>query len=208
MKNKKSLIALIALAVVGVVGSTFAYFTTTQTFTNTFSTEVYKTVVSETFIPPTDWQPGDEVDKVVNVKNEGNVPVAVRVKLVQKWVNSLDTELPLQAGAENSKFDVAVINFTNADDWTKNGDWYYYNTILDTNDTTKPLFESVTYNSLMTSELAGIVCETDIDDTTHTTTQTCTSGSGYAGGKYTLEVTVQTVQADAALAEWGYDPAA
>ena len=56
----------------------------------------------------------------------------------------------------------------------------------------------------MTDELAGIVCDTVTDADAHTVTQTCTSGNGYAGATYTLDVTVETIQADASDDVWGY----
>lgn len=205
MKNKKSLIALVALLIVGVVGSTFAYFTTTQKFTNEFATEQFKTVVTESFESPDDWTPGTTTNKVVTAKNEGDVEVAVRVKLEQKWVAANKTDLGLKATAADGKeFDVAVINFTNAEKWELKDGYYYYKEVLGNGESTLPLFESVTYNANLTDELAGIVCDTVTDDAAHTVTQTCTSGNGYAGATYTLDVTVETIQADASDDVWGY----
>ena len=57
----------------------------------------------------------------------------------------------------------------------------------------------------MTAELAGIVCTETTNG--NTVTETCTSGNGYAGATYTLNVTVETIQADAATTEWNYTPA-
>lgn len=207
MKNKKSLIALVALLVVGVVGSTFAYFTSTRTFNNIFETEEYKTTVSETFKSPENWTPGQTADKVVNVKNEGDVEIAVRVKLVQNWKNG-ENELPLTQGTGDAVWDVAVINFTNAENWEFNAEdgYYYYKTVLAKDQEALPLFDGVTYNANMTKELAGIECVENING--DTITETCTSGSGYAGATYTLDVTVETIQADAAESQWGYTPAA
>lgn len=201
MKNKKSLVALVALLVVGVVGSTFAYFTSTKTFKNEFATEAYKTSVSETFKAPTEWTPGTTTSKVVTATNEGDVEVAVRVKLDEAWSNGLT----LTQTTNGETWNVAVINFTNAEKWELKDGYYYYKEVLAKGESTLPLFDSVTYNANMTKELAGITCtETTNGDTV---TETCTSGNGYAGATYTLNVTVETIQADAATAQWGYTPA-
>ena len=198
MKNKKSLVALVALLVVGVVGSTFAYFTTTKTFENIFSTEGYSTSVSETFESPTEWTPGTTTSKVVTATNNGDVEVAVRVKLEEAWSNGL----ALTQTTNGETWNVAVINFANEDKWELQNGYYYYKEVLAKGESTKALFDSVTYNDKMTAELAGIVC----DETTNgnTVTQTCTSGNGYAGATYTLKVTVETIQADASADVWGY----
>ena len=49
MKNKKPIIALGALAIVGLIAGTIAYFTSEATFDNVFTTAVYKTKSEETF---------------------------------------------------------------------------------------------------------------------------------------------------------------
>lgn len=198
MKNKKSLVALVALLVVGVVGSTFAYFTTTKTFKNEFATEGYKTSVSETFDSPKDWTPGTTTSKVVTATNEGDVEVAVRVKLEEAWSNGL----ALTQTTDGETWNVAVINFANEDKWELKNGYYYYKEVLAKGESTLPLFTSVTYNDKMTAELAGIVCTETTNG--NTVTQTCTSGNGYAGATYTLNVTVETIQADASEEVWGY----
>ena len=47
-RSKKPLIALLVVAIVGIIGGTFAYFTSTDTFANVFQTSTYKTEVVET----------------------------------------------------------------------------------------------------------------------------------------------------------------
>ena len=48
-RKKKALLTLLMVAVLGVVGGTFAYFMSEDTFTNIFSTKLYKMEVKETF---------------------------------------------------------------------------------------------------------------------------------------------------------------
>lgn len=198
--NKKPLIALLLLAVVGVVGGTFAYFTNEATFENVFKTSVYSTEVTETFNAPTDWKPGTTTPKTVVAKNTGSVPVAVRVSYTEKWVAADGTtELSLTDDDGNR---AAVINFANTADWTKVGDYYYYKNKgeLAPNATTSSFIESVTYNSAIVPEMN---CVTSDDETAHTKTVTCAPTAGsYAGATYTLNVKVETLQADAAATVW------
>lgn len=203
MKNKKSLIGLFALLLIGTISGTFAYFTTTKTFENIFATENFKTTVSETFKAPSDWTPGTTTDKVVNVTNEGDVEVAVRVLLEEEWKNG-NNILPLSQTTDGDTWSVAVINFTNEDQWEEKDGYYYYKEVLSKGESTLPLFESVTYNDKMTKDLAGIVCSEDKDENTNTVTQTCESSESYAGATYTLNITVETIQADASQEVWGY----
>ena len=198
--NKAPVIAIVLVAVLGVIGGTFAYFTSTQTFPNVFRTKTYKTEISETFKSPSDWTPGTTTDKTVTAKNTGDIDIAVRVSYTEKWEDANGSTLPLKQGDVTA----AVINF--ADDlstkWTKSTensvDYYYYKTKLAKNASTTSLIKSVTFNPNITVA-AEPVCTTD----TATNTQTCTTTSkDYAGGTYTLTVKVETVQFDAYKTAW------
>ena len=46
MENKKTLVALALVALVGIVGATFAYFTSSATLSNEFTTGTYSTSVT------------------------------------------------------------------------------------------------------------------------------------------------------------------
>ena len=50
MKSNKTIIALLIIAIVGVVGLTIAYFSNSSSITNTFTTNPYGTTVTEEFI--------------------------------------------------------------------------------------------------------------------------------------------------------------
>lgn len=195
--NKKPLIALLLLAVVGVVGGTFAYFTNEATFKNEFQTSTYQTEATETFTAPTNWKPGDTTPKTVVVTNKGDVPVAVRVSYTEKWVAADGTtELPLQSDGK----DVAVINFANQADWTKTGNYYYYKdkAAVAKDASTSSFIESVTFNE-------EIVPEMTCTETTGTGTKTvsCAPAEGsYSGATYTLDIKVETIQQDAAATVW------
>ena len=188
------------LAIVGVIGGTFAYFTSTDTFTNTFQTDPYNVQVVETFDSPTDWVPGTTTSKTVVATNNGNVPVAVRVRLQESWVDAQNQSLPLTDGTNAA----ALINFHTGytSKWTQQGGYYYYKTALDANESTETLIDSVTFNPAVTIATS----DTCVDDAqAHTRTCTTTT-SGYGGGTYTLTVTVETVQFDSYATVWSGAP--
>ena len=63
MKQNKTLLVLLLVAVIGVVGLTVAYFSSTATFENEFQTSEYGATYIEKFVSPDNWLPGDEVEK-------------------------------------------------------------------------------------------------------------------------------------------------
>lgn len=211
-KNKKPILfGLLMLLIGGVIGGTFAYFTSSDTFENEFKTKPYKMEVTETFESPAEWTPGTTTSKTVVAKNTGDVKAAVRVKLVESWKDANNQTLPLVDGSNNA---AAVINFTDGytGNWTKSGDYYYYKTALDKNESTTSLIQSVTFNPAV-SISATDVCTYTLTDNTTTTTKpndmtnvksvTCTTTTaGYAGGTYKLDITVETVQYDQYQTAW------
>lgn len=194
VKNKKSLIALAVIAIVGVIGGTFAYYTSTASFDNIFKTKPYSTEFTEEFESPEDWTPGTTTSKKVFAKNTGDVDVAVRASYTEKWVNANGNTI------ENTQGDVsaAVINFANTADWKKEGNYYYYTKKLTKGETTSSFIESVTFNSDV---------EASVNCVTEGNKKTCSStGEGYDGATYTLTVNIETIQFDAVKTEWGIDP--
>ena len=113
-RNNKPLIALLLLAIVGVVGVTIAYFTSNATLENIFKTAPYSTQVEEEFTSPTNWTPGTTTPKTVVAKNTGDVPVAVRVSIEEEWISGNGESLPLEQNGNKA----AIINFANTSDWT------------------------------------------------------------------------------------------
>ncbi len=211
-KSKKPILfGLLMLLIGGVIGGTFAYFTSSDTFENEFKTKPYKMEVTETFESPTDWTPGTTTNKTVVAKNTGDVPAAVRVKLEESWVDANNQALELKDGNNNA---AAIINFANdlSTKWEKSGDYYYYKTKLANGQSTSSLIQSVTFNPAVDISTTD-VCTYTLDDDTTTTTKpndmstvkstTCTTTtSGYAGGTYKLDVTVETVQYDQYRTAW------
>lgn len=199
LKNKKSLIFIVLVFVVFLVLGSFAFLLSTDTFENIFSAGIYKTVTREVFQSPTNWTPGDETPKTITTKNEGTIPVRVRVKLDESWTSrngdSLSTDL--NKCAEFHKYDdnycvsyhrAAIINFSNKNDWLYKDGYYYYIKELAPGESTSTLLESVTFNP---------VVEADVSCTLVDGVNTCEStGNGYDGAVYRLNITTETVQAN------------
>ena len=85
MNSKKSIIALLLVAIVGLVGLTIAYFTNTTTIENEFQTKAYATTYTEMFESPDNWTPGTTTPKTLVATNTGNVDQAVRISLSESW---------------------------------------------------------------------------------------------------------------------------
>lgn len=201
-KNRKPLIALLIIALVGIIGGTFAYFTDTSTFENVFKLKKYETTTTESFTSPEDWKPSDVTPKTITVENTGEVNVAVRVSIEQSWSKKdngealpnlkfkTDTKLADPEGTE----DIAVINYANDDKWQKEGDYWYYKTILAPGATTS-FIESVTFNK---DFKMGKECKY-----TNGVEDSCTEYNlDYNEATYKLTVKVETVQADAYKTVW------
>ena len=200
MNNKKALIALALVALMGVVGATFAYFTSSAKLTNEFKTGTYSTSVTEEFVSPDNWTPGTTTPKKVNVTNNGSVDIAVRASYVAKWTATDGTIL---SGLRNEE---RVAQFNIGSDWEKAEDgYYYYNGILANGETSTDFISSVTFNPNFELEAdKDIKCITSsVDGVTTVNCENLTSG--YAGAVYTMEITIETIQADQ---KWSYSPGA
>lgn len=168
MKTRKtSIIALVALLVVALVGTTIAYWSQTSTIENPFSTgDQYGSTIVEKFTPKDgeDWLPGVKVPKSVTVSNDGNTDILVRAKLTETWTRksggdayiSLDKKGPYtinQAGGTAGLTDglttgdqsVVRKNFAPGGKWTDSqaDGWCYYKTNLTKGNKTAPWLDSV-----------------------------------------------------------------
>ena len=197
MNNKKitmTFILIATLSLLGIIGFTIAYFTSSTDFENEFQTGLYQTTATEVFESPSNWMPGDTTPKTLTITNTGNVDVKARVCISEEWTSSNDDTLPNEVGGVS----MAIINLDNTSDWTKKGNCYIFNDVLEPNDTTSSFIQSVTFNP---------DAEADLNCTTTTlngtTTKECTStGDGYDNATYKLTLTVETVQANKADEVW------
>ena len=210
MNNKKSVIALLLVAIIGIVGLTFAYFSNSTDVENTFTTKEYGTEYIEEFVLPDNWSPGDTTNKTVVATNTGEVDQAVRIHVTETWTTHNDGTLNGWIHSDGTKSNhttseelanderVAVLNLANASDWTKVGDYYYYNYKLAPGESTTSFLESVTFNP-----------KTKLDDTCTESesngvkTVTCSSsGDDYDNATYTLTLGIETVQYNQYNSAW------
>ena len=203
MKNrkKKSIIALLVIALLGFIGGTFAYFTSSDTFSNIFSTKPYRMEVVETFESPSNWTPGTTTPKTIIARNTGDVEAAVRISYTEEWKDSNGGSMPLVSNGIRA----AVINVSSDlnTKWTQSTEggktYYYYKTKIGKNQSTSSFIQSVTFNKDVEINLDSNCVE---NSSLHTKTCTTTSG-GYSSGTYTLTIKVETVQFDQYRTVWG-----
>ena len=210
MNNKKIVIALLLIAIIGIVGLTIAYFANSTDVENTFITKEYGTTYTESFVSPENWLPGDTTEKTLVATNTGEVDQAVRVLVTESWTTNNNGTLNGWIHADGTKSThttqseletderVAILNLANTSDWTKVGNYYYYNYKLAPTESTTSFLESVTFNS-----------KTKLDDTcteivnNGTRTITCnSSGDDYDNATYTLTLTIETVQYNKYATAW------
>ena len=156
MKRKiAALVVFIAIAVMSISG-TMAYFTADSVATNVITAGNIDITLEE-------WQveneipfpekglegvmPGDNIAKIVKVRNDGDYPAYIRV-LVDKKVELADRT------ATDNESDLISIDFNTAD-WTYQYDetegvgFYYYNSPLEAGAATVPLFTTVSFSTEM-----------------------------------------------------------
>ena len=192
MGYRKILSVLALIVVLGFVGMTYAYFTSSTKLKNEFKIGTYSTSVKEEFISPDNWVPGTTTTKRINVTNHGTVKVVVRAMYIESWKAADGTTLSGVRNGEN------VAQFEVGSDWIKEGDYYYYNKVLGQNETSSDFISEVTFNpKFELVDGTDIECKNEVTETGQIAS--CTSlKSGYAGATYTLDVTVETIQADQA----------
>lgn len=196
-KNKKKLLVVGALGMLTVLGGTLAYFTTTTNIVNKFKTGLYQNKIVEEFVSPTNWTPGTVTEKTVKVTNSGDIPMAVRASITEKWVSASGKELSLKDSNNNV---ASIIEF--GDEWTKDNDGFYYygtkenKTVLDASAETTSFIKSVKFNENIKATLKESI-SSDGKTVTYTS-----SGDGYDNATYTLTVRIDTVEYDAARNLW------
>lgn len=87
--------------------------------------------------------PGESVPKIVYLQNIGNVPFYARVKLTGTVEGADKSELA---------FDPYILLTLDEANWTKSGDWYYYNAALESGAYTEDLLTLVTFSPTIPNE--------------------------------------------------------
>ena len=190
IKNKKSLVAVVAGLSIALIGLTFAYYTSNTTFENVFNAGKYKITLTEEFESPENWVPGETIPKTVTAKNDGTVDAAVRISYTEQWTTEIDgveTDITSQVSPNP-----AIINFANQTDWTLSNGKYYYKYILKPTDETSSFISGVTLDP----NLNSVTC------TGEGNTKTCEAQNKASGAKYKLTFTIETIQYDVYESEW------
>ena len=65
----------------------FYFFNSKHTNVTSLSADIYQTRVTDTFTSPDNWLPGTEVNHEMKLTNTGDVKVAVRAKVEQRWIS-------------------------------------------------------------------------------------------------------------------------
>ncbi len=186
--KKRSFFAIgAAVLIMSAVGVTFAISQGKSVIDNELAIAKYQTSFTEEFTAPSDWSPCQTIAKTITAKNDSQIPVAVRIKLEEDWIASDDTtHLPLVSAT--SGLTMAQINFTPNAGWTKEGEYYVYDTDLAPGATTTSLTTGVTMN-----------CDANLDTSDNAE---ATADGTYADASYHLKATIQTIQADAKNEWW------
>ena len=172
-KNKSlrnSVISTVAFAFITIVlfsAQTYAYFTSSVASENNEIVsgnldieliEMKNTGTGETaYVNPVQIMPATSVSKIVKVKNTGNLPVYIRIK-IEKSINKPESSLPAN-WEELFSCDFDLDDVSTPDEmegfWTYQDGYYYYNLPLEPGTATVPLFENVFFSAEMGNEFAN-----------------------------------------------------
>ena len=177
--SKKKIIGLCIAGVlaVGSIGGSLAWFTSSDSVTNPFSTastdnpsdpnsgiKIHEDFNKE---DADNTLPGDNVTKQVNVSNKATYDQLIRVKIKKVWKDA--------KGEEKSDLDTKNINLNFENNLTdsnkpEEGKWiegsdgyYYYNGIVNPDGQTANLLESVTLSKDTTNEFKGLKFDVVVD---------------------------------------------
>ena len=134
--KKKPLIFLLVLCLLGIVGTTFAYYYTEIAIPNQFKAMTYNVTIEEEFNDT--W--GTKKVSFVN-NEETNAPVVLRINYNEAWrkeINGVNVSLDNNVNGVN----VVTKNWTTAftNDFVDGGDgWYYYKKTLNAEESVQVL---------------------------------------------------------------------
>lgn len=160
MNRKMMTIAASLIAIIMLIGGTYAYFTTEGRVRNSVSASNVKIAINVRDAAGNDMKnktlivvPGMSAGRIVTVSNVGREPGWVRVRAV---LIDEGTRKEIGAGGiiqdEGSEVSAALVN---TDDWTFKDGYFYYNKILAPSETTSALMERLDFAFSMDNEYAG-----------------------------------------------------
>lgn len=169
MKRNKRIIAVLAITSIlaVMVFQTLAFFTAEDTALNRVTMGNVALILNDDTINPETEElepfpvegfdlvmPGDVIDKIVSVTNDGANPIWVRIRL--------DRSILLAGEAADVDFNVLGLDL-NDEDWTEGVDgWFYYNEVLAPGETTENLFTQVTFPTSLGNEFMNAEVEIDV----------------------------------------------
>lgn len=169
MKRNKRIIAVLAITSIlaVMVFQTLAFFTAEDTALNRVTMGNVALILNDDTIDPETEElepfpvegfdlvmPGDVIDKIVSVTNDGANPIWVRIRL--------DRSILLAGEAADVDFNVLGLDL-NDEDWTEGVDgWFYYNEILAPGETTENLFTQVTFPTSLGNAFMNAEVEIDV----------------------------------------------
>ncbi|HAT4134236.1 SipW-dependent biofilm matrix protein BsaA [Clostridium perfringens] len=170
--SKKKIIGLCIAGVlaVGSIGGSLAWFTSSDSITNPFSTASTDNPsnpnsgikINEKFNKEEadNTLPGDKVTKQVNVSNKATYDQLIRVKIKKVWKDAKGNEKSdLDTKNINLNFEKNLTDSNKPEEgkWIEGSDgYYYYNGIVNPDGQTANLLESVTLSKDITNEFKGL----------------------------------------------------
>ena len=177
--SKKKIIGLCiaGVLVVGSIGGSLAWFTSSDSVTNPFSTastdnpsdpnsgiKIHEDFNKE---DADNTLPGDTVTKQVNVINKATYDQLIRVKIKKVWKDAKGEEKPdLDTKNINLNFENSLTDSNKPEEgkWIEGSDgYYYYNGIVNPDGQTANLLESVTLSKDTTNEFKGLKFDVVVD---------------------------------------------
>ncbi|HAT4166226.1 TPA: hypothetical protein I9Z80_002532 [Clostridium perfringens] len=177
--SKKKIIGLCIAGVlaVGSIGGSLAWFTSSDSVTNPFSTastdnpsdpnsgiKIHEDFNKE---DADNTLPGDTVTKQVNVINKATYDQLIRVKIKKVWKDAKGEEKPdLDTKNINLNFENNLTDSNKPEEgkWIEGSDgYYYYNGIVNLDGQTANLLESVTLSKDTTNEFKGLKFDVVVD---------------------------------------------
>ncbi|MGU8456277.1 BsaA family SipW-dependent biofilm matrix protein [Clostridium perfringens] len=152
-KQSKRILLLVGVCSLLMILSVMAFFQSSMTLTNPFSTGEAKVYLDETFDVDDKWVPGEEKQKEVSFGNEGDVPVVLRARFTP--------ELTLADGTKVTDTNILngfTLNYAAsfASEWAQHDDgWYYYKKVLNPNEKTSQTLVSVTISKNISNDIHG-----------------------------------------------------
>lgn len=157
----KTLVLALLLAALGTVSAgTLAYFTAEETAHNVITSggvdiELIERIDEDTLWPKdgvTGIMPGEDVAKIVTVKNTGASAAWIRVKV--------DVGITKADGTAGDPALIEIVDY-NTRDWTQKDGWWYYNKSAAPGAETEVLFTKVRFNTAMDNPYQN--CKVSVD---------------------------------------------